>query len=385
MRLLAATTLAFLCFSQALADDISDVKRLLKERFPKLTFQKVERAPVKGLYEIHAGTNVIYTDRNVEHLIFGEIYTVGGKNLTAERRRRLFKELVAEISKDFPKDAIHIAGKGPSVLLVVDPDCPYCRRLLSYLLDKGADLHIILFGFHQESFPHAVYLLRAEDKKKALREIVSGKLDGKGKEILTSLTEQDRKEVEEKLRGWRNWVNKYDIRGVPFAVVPSKQMVVQGANLRLFDKIFPIDFSQIDLTKAPVVVGNGSGKKVVVVTDPTCPFCRKACNTLRHFAEEGKATFYVFFFPVHGETSIRYISDILNADKKDRPELLKEFFEGKRKPSGKPMNPQAKKEFQEQLQVINKLGVTATPTFIFEDGAKVEGARITQIERKLSK
>jgi thiol:disulfide interchange protein DsbC len=380
-QVLLALSVCFLS-TTALADDVEDVAKLLKEKFPKLQFEKVERAPVSGLYEIHAGANIIYTDRNVEHLIFGEIYDVKGKNLTADKRRALFKELVLRMSKEFPKDAIHIPGKRkPTVFLVVDTDCPYSRRELQYLLSKNVDIFLIFYGFHRESFAHATYVLNSRDKKGALQEVISGKLDGKGQELLKKIPEEKRKELGQRLSAWEKWCRKYGINGVPFAIVPERQLVVQGARIDQLDKLFPLDFSQIDLSKAAVVVGNGKGTKVVVVTDPTCPFCRKACNELRHYAKEGKATFYVYFLPVHGNKSMQYIADIMNAPKEKRAEILEKIFTGKWKPTGKPFSPQARAEFEENLKVVNLIGATATPTFVFPDGNRIAGARINLIAK----
>jgi thiol:disulfide interchange protein DsbC len=381
-KTLLALSVCFLA-SSAFAGDTDEVAKLLHQKFPRLHFQKVEKSPVKGLYEIHAGTNIIYTDRNVDHLIFGEIYDVKGRDLTAEKRQLLFKQLVAKMSEDFPKNAIHIKGKKPSLFLIVDPDCPFSRQVLRYLLSKDADMHLIFFGFHKGSYPHALYILSSRDKKKALEEVINGRLDGdkNEKEILKKYA-ANRKKVDAELKGWREFVQKYGVRGVPFVLVPSKQLVVQGARMDLLGRIFPVDFSKIDLSKAPVVVGHG-GKKVVVVTDPTCPFCRRMCNALRHYAKEGKVTFYVFFLPVHGQKSMDYIADILDAPKSKRPELLEKIFEGKFKTDHKPFSPQAQKEFREELEVVRQLGVSGTPTFIFPDGTKIVGARLKEVERKI--
>ena len=384
MKKLLALTLTFCLSGEAFAGANGNIKRvenLLHKRLPKLQFQKIVPAPVKGLYEIQAGTNVIYTDEDVDHIIFGAIYNLEGRNLTTEERRELFKQFALKLAKTFP-NGIHVEGKEKPVLyVVVDTDCPFSRQVLKDLFSKDVDFYAVFLTGHRESFPHTAYVLNSRDKKKALKEVVSGKLDGKGQDLLKSISAEKRKEYSSRIRKWEKWSENNGINGVPFIIVPAKQAVIQGARLGLINRLYPIGFSQIKLSKSAVVVGSGKGKKVVVVTDPTCPFCRMACNTLRHYAKEGKVTYYVYFLPTHGNYSMKYIADIMNTPKSKRPELLKEFFEGKRKASGKPFSPEAEREFNENLKVVNKIGVTATPTFIFQNGKSVAGANLPELKK----
>jgi len=369
--------------------ELSKIESLIHQRFPNLEFQEVTKSPVPGLYEIHAGTNVIYVDKPVEHLIFGAIYDTNGRNLTDETRQELYRKMAQRLSRTFPsKTALHIKGKKPTVFLVTDPDCPYCRRELSELLSKGADLYVIFVTGHRYSYPHAVYVLTAKDKRKALEDVISGKLDDDAKvqEIFRKLKGKDKDRVDALLSEWDKWARKNGINSVPAIIVPSRNFYVEGYRPEVISQLYPVNLKEIKaLEKAPVVVGSGKGRKIVVVTDPTCPFCALACNKLRHYAKEGKATFYVYFLPIHGQASYNAIADILNAPKNKRAKILAEFFEHKRQASGKPMTPEANKEFQEEMKVVNQLGVTGTPTFFdYETGKKIVGARIPEVEKLIN-
>lgn len=385
---LVALLVMFSSVSLAGSGDSSQVKQvesLLRKKLPNLRFDRIEPSPIKGLYEIHAGSNIIYVDPQVEHLVFGAIYNLQGKNLTDEKKKQLFRHLADEMARTFPvRSAVHIVGsKKPTVFLVADPDCPYSRELLKFLLGRNVDFFVIFADMHRNSYPHILYILSSKDKRKAIEEVVSGKLDGEAdvQKVLKSASEANKEETKHLLGKWNRWMRKYSIRGVPFAVIPGNQQVVQGFRREVFESLYPFDISKLNLSDAPVIVGSGSGKKIVAVTDPTCPFCKRACNALRHLAKEGKATFYVYLFPIHGDFSMKYIADIMNAPKKERALLLEKFFEGKASPSGKPMTPEAEKEFQKQLQVINKLGVTGTPTFFsWPDGKKIVGANVRAVE-----
>jgi len=388
---IAAFLIMFSSVSLAGSGDSSQVKQvesLLRKKLPNLHFDRVEPSPIKGLYEIHAGSNIIYVDPQVEHLVFGAIYNLQGKNLTDEKKKQLFRQLADEMVRTFPvRSAVHIVGsKKPTVFLVADPDCPYSRELLKFLLSRNVDFFVIFADMHRNSYPHVLHILSSKDKRKAIEEVVSGKLDDEAnvQKVLKSASEANKEETKRLLGKWNQWMRKYSIRGVPFSVIPRNQQVVQGFRREVFESLYPFDISKLNLSDAPVIVGSGSGKKIVVVTDPTCPFCKRACNALRHLAKEGKATFYVYLFPIHGDFSMKYIADIMNAPKKERAPLLERFFEGEASPSGKPMTTEAEKEFQKQLQVINKLGVTGTPTFFsWPDGEKIVGANVKAVERMI--
>jgi len=374
------------CVSIAATEsEVEQVETLLKQRLPNLHFDKVEPSPIKGLYEVHAGSNIIYVDPSVEHIVFGAIYDLQGKNLTDEKKKQLFRQLADKIARTFPvRSAVHVNGsKKPTVFLVADPDCPYSRELLKFLLSRKVDFFVIFADMHRNSYPHILYILSSKDKRQAVDEVTGGKLDDEAdvQKILKSASEADKEKVRRLLGEWNQWMRKYSIRGVPFAVIPRNQQVIQGFRRSTFESLYPFDISKLKLSDAPIIVGNGTGKKIVVVTDPTCPFCKRICNALRHLAKEGKATFYVYLFPIHGDFSMKYIADIMNVPKEDRAFLLEKFFEGKASPSGKPMTPEAEEEFQKQLQVINKLGVTGTPTFFsWPDGKKVVGANVEAVK-----
>ena len=384
--LLALTLFVFASPVLAKDSDVARVEKLVRQRFPNLQFQEIEKSPVKGLYEIHAGTNIIYVDEPVKHLIFGAIYDANGRNLTDEKRQQLYREMARKLTKTFPvKTALHIKGKKPTVFLITDPDCPYCRRELRELLDKNADMYVVFVADHRYSYPHVVYILTAKDKRKALEEVISGKLDDdmKVQDILRNVRGADKDRIDSLLAEWDKWAKKNGINSVPAMIVPSKSFYVEGYRPEVISQLYPVDLKKIHaLEKAPVVVGTGKGRKIVVVTDPTCPFCSLACNKLRHYAEEGKATFYVYFLPIHGQVSYNAIADIMNAPKSERPKILEEFFEKKRQPSGKPMSPEAEKQFQEEMKIVNQLGVTGTPTFFdYETGKKIVGANLPAVEK----
>lgn len=151
----------------------------LKKNFPNLRVDSVKESPIKGLYEIIAGNQVFYFSPD-GYLMFGELWSKDGKNLTAEMREKVLAEKV----KSIPLDKALKIGSGPrQVIEFTDPDCPYCRKVDEFLA-KRTDVTRYVFFFplrqiHPDAEKKARYILSQKDREKAFREVVSGALDGK--------------------------------------------------------------------------------------------------------------------------------------------------------------------------------------------------------------
>lgn len=151
----------------------------LKKNFPNLRVDSVKESPIKGLYEIVAGNQVFYFSPD-GYLMFGELWSKDGKNLTAEMREKVLAEKV----KSIPLGKALKIGSGPrQVIEFTDPDCPYCRKVDEFLA-KRTDVTRYVFFFplrqiHPDAEKKARYILSQKDREKAFREVVSGALDGK--------------------------------------------------------------------------------------------------------------------------------------------------------------------------------------------------------------
>jgi thiol:disulfide interchange protein DsbC len=151
----------------------------LKKSFPNLRVDSVSESPVKGLYEVVAGNQVFYFSPE-GYLMFGELWSKEGKNLTVEVREKVLAEKV----KNIPLDKALRIGSGPhKVIEFTDPDCPFCRRVDEYL-SKRTDITRYIFFFplrkiHPDSEKKARYILSHKEKENAFREVFSGSMDGK--------------------------------------------------------------------------------------------------------------------------------------------------------------------------------------------------------------
>lgn len=122
----------------------------------------------------------------------------------------------------------------------------------------------------------------------------------------------------------------------------------------------------------------GKGEKVVIeVTDPDCPFCRKASH---FFATRSDVTRYVFFLPLdmHPEApnKVRFI-----LSSADPAKAYEEVMNGKYDTT--PLPPFKDNGMLEtHLKVVENLGVTGTPNFWVKD-TYVSGADIATLTKLL--
>jgi len=146
----------------------------LRRAYPNLPFESIEQTEIKGLYEVISGLNVFYYYPEKEYLIFGEIFTTSGKNITAERKGGI----AANLMKNLPLDKAVKSGSGKTTVIeFTDPDCPYCRKAYDFFKTRN-DVTIYSF-FSPIAHPAAIskiyYILNAEDRSKAYHEVFEGK------------------------------------------------------------------------------------------------------------------------------------------------------------------------------------------------------------------
>jgi thiol:disulfide interchange protein DsbC len=142
-----------------------------------------------------------------------------------------------------------------------------------------------------------------------------------------------------------------------------------------FGKVMAKKIKDLPLDKAVRV---GKGEKVVIeVTDPDCPYCRKASQ---FFATRTDVTRYVFFLPLemhpNAADKARYI---LSAA--DQAKAYEEVMSGKFDQA--PLPPfKDNGQLEAHLKVVEHLGITGTPNFWIKD-TYVAGADIATLTKLL--
>jgi thiol:disulfide interchange protein DsbC len=135
------------------------------------------------------------------------------------------------------------------------------------------------------------------------------------------------------------------------------------------DDLNKVDFSALPLDQAiKVVKGNGS-RKLVVFSDPDCPFCKRLEQ--RELVNITDVTIYTFLFPLE-----QLHPDAANKSKAiwcstDRAKAWTDWVINSQLPK---TTQTCDTPIDKIASLGRKLGVSSTPTLIFSDGKRMLGA-----------
>jgi thiol:disulfide interchange protein DsbC len=172
---------------------------------------------------------------------------------------------------------------------------------------------------------------------------------------------------------------KKHLVSAPIYSLATRQPIAGGAPPAEAQKPKKIKQADIPLTNS-LLMGNPAGKKrLIVFTDPDCPFCGKLHTELQKLvAADGEVAVYIKLFPlvkIHPQAYEKSRVILLGGTT-----MLDEAFAGKKLPTA----PQAPASaVDETIALAGKLGVTGTPTMIFPDGTVVIGSRDAAELKKL--
>lgn len=134
----------------------------------------------------------------------------------------------------------------------------------------------------------------------------------------------------------------------------------------------------VDVTKIPaensLVMGDKNAPhKVIVFTDPDCPFCGKLHNELKKILAERKdIAFFLKLMPLEFHPDAYWKSQSIICSNSLR--MLEDNFE--KKPLPKPSC--ETKAVDDNIRIGADLGITGTPTMVLPDGRVIIGARDAQ-------
>lgn len=147
------------------------------------------------------------------------------------------------------------------------------------------------------------------------------------------------------------------------------------------EELTKVDFDSLPLDQAiKVVRGNGS-RKVAVFSDPDCPFCKKLEQ--KELLPLTDVTIYTFLFPLES-----LHPDSANKSKAiwcatDRAKAWNDWMLNGQVAKG---GASCDTPLDKNAALGRKLGITSTPTLIFEDGKRMLGAYPSvEIEKALKK
>jgi thiol:disulfide interchange protein DsbC len=198
-----------------------------KQAFPQIAFQKIEPTEIRGVYEVTAGSNILYYYPEKDLIIVGEIYGKDMQSITAAKKA----EMKAREIKNLPLDKAVKIGDGKNVVIeFTDPDCPYCRRASTYLKTKTDMTRYVFFAplAHPAAITKIQYILNAADKGKAYEEMMDGKTPELPAKGFSS-------EIKALAQEHMDWAKKVGVDGTPTFFINGKTVV--GADTARIDEL----------------------------------------------------------------------------------------------------------------------------------------------------
>ena len=175
LNFLTAIMVSLLLLSnQAIQAGPKEIRQQLKQSMPGLEIKSINKSPIKGLYEVEVGMQIVYATGDGKHLVVGKIIKVKNKeNLTEKRQQGLLASMVNALPEDI---MIIIKPKKVKRTLTIftDVDCPYCAKLheeVPELVKAGVSIRYLLYprnGPATATFRKSVAVWCAEDRIKAI-------------------------------------------------------------------------------------------------------------------------------------------------------------------------------------------------------------------------
>jgi thiol:disulfide interchange protein DsbC len=184
MNLLPKLAVLALVFSlnPAMAEesaDIKDLRKALAQRLPNVGEATITASPVKGLYEVLAGSQVMYMTVDARYVIDGNMFDLQERrNLTEDARSVVRKHAVDELGE---QNMVVYKPKGETrhtITVFTDIFCPYCQRLhqeMASYLDQGVKVRYVFLPFKgQKSYDASVSVWCSDDQNAALDRAKAG-------------------------------------------------------------------------------------------------------------------------------------------------------------------------------------------------------------------
>jgi thiol:disulfide interchange protein DsbC len=206
------------------------VEELIRIRFSEIPIEGIGKTQIDGLYEIAFEEKIVYYHPQSGLTIVGEILTKDGISLTARKKA----EMTAARIKNLPLEkAIRIGNGKHTVIEVVDPDCPFCRKTAAFFRKRSEVTRYVFLlpitEIHPEAERKSRYILCAPDRKLAYEEVLSGRLDHESFETCEDAA------VSELLEEHKRIARRLGVRGTPTMWIDGE--FVSGADFKKIARI----------------------------------------------------------------------------------------------------------------------------------------------------
>ncbi len=153
----------------------------LKAAMPGIPLTSVTPTPVAGIYEVVAGSDVIYMSADGKYMFQGVLVDFEArKNLTEARRTGIRADLLKQLKDE---DTIIYAPMGTpkhTITIFTDPSCPYCRKLhaeVPELVKNGVKVRYVLYpraGLDSPIGKASIGIMCAKDRKAEMDKSLAG-------------------------------------------------------------------------------------------------------------------------------------------------------------------------------------------------------------------
>lgn len=165
-------------------------------------------------------------------------------------------------------------------------------------------------------------------------------------------------------------------RTIPLYLDYSKSYMIAGDIIRLkdrknitdqrFQELNPVDTASIPLEDALLLGSQDAAIKVVVFTDPHCPYCSKLHKELEQVIEQRPdIAFFIKLLPYKQTSKLPTRTILCNKSLK----MLEQAFAGEQLPP--PLCDSDQGEIN--IQLARELGIRSTPTLVLPDGQIAPG------------
>jgi len=204
------------------------VEEKFKKSFPKKNFESIKPTSIKGVYEIYDGNQIYYFMPEAEVIIYGNIISKNGVNITRESN---LKKIAAKMA-NLPLDSALKIGNGKTpVIEFMDPDCSYCRQAYNFFSQRqDVTIYVFFSPSFQNSEKKIRHILCAPDKLKMYEEVLTGKFDNNAP--LNICTD---KKVDETVKTHIRLSSQIGIRSIPLFFI--KGQVIVGFEKAIIENI----------------------------------------------------------------------------------------------------------------------------------------------------
>lgn len=170
-----------ICFAANTSGN-NDAEKAAAEKQLQATFSNYKitgfyESPIPGIYEIHAGPQVHYYAKEQNILIFGQLYSAAGVNLTDASKQ---KAVMSRIGSLPLKSAIQVSKGKIQLIEISNPDCGFCKKYEQWIAKMSETYSIerkVVF-MDTDMFPQATSKIKAvicaKDQAKAYHQMMSG-------------------------------------------------------------------------------------------------------------------------------------------------------------------------------------------------------------------